>query len=405
MQILTRLALRAVGVFALVTMLGVVGVAGPAKAQDERAISIGTRHSLWSDVLDEDRPYWVYLPDSYEDTRYAPVDYPVLYLLDGDIHFHVTTGVVQFMSAGANANIQIPEMIVVGVPSPHRTRDLTPTHATDRPNGGRDATLRTSGGGDAFLAFLSQELIPAVEEGYRAKRYRVLVGHSFGGLLALHAFLDAPDIFQAYVAMDPSLFWDDEILVRKAERLTVDRATLPRVVYLSLSGHPPGGRMDGPARSFASALAAHASPRLRSTLERYDDESHGSVPLLSLYRGLGFVFAGYGVTARQLFDAPDRLGEHFAAASRRSGVTWEPPERILDLLGHSFLSAGLVDKAVALFTVNTSSHQTSFNAYASLAEAHAVGGRTALAVQAYERSLELSPDNAPVRRALDRLRE
>ncbi len=403
MQILSR-SLCSVRLFCFFTVLGVLAMAGAATAQADRLISIGSRDSLWSDVLGEERPYWVYLPASYDDARYALVDYPVLYLLDGDTHFHLATGVVQFMSEGANANIQIPEMIVVGVPSSNRTRDLTPTHTTNRPNGGHDATLSASGGGDAFLAFLNQELVPAVEEAYRAKPYRVLVGHSFGGLMALHAFLDAPDLFQAHVAIDPSLFWDDEILVRQAEQLTTNPASRPRVVYLSLSGHPPGGRMDGPARSFASALASQASSRLRSTLERYDDESHGSVPLLSLYRGLRFVFDGYGVTSRQLFDAPERLGEHFAAASRRSGVTWEPPERILDLLGHSFLNAGLLDKAVALFTVNTSTHPTSFNAFASLAEAQAVGGRTALAVQAYTRSLELSPDNSLVRRALDRLR-
>ncbi len=131
MQILSR-SLCSVRLLCFFTVLGVLAMAGAATAQADRLISIGSRDSLWSDVLGEERPYWVYLPASYDDARYALVDYPVLYLLDGDTHFHLATGVVQFMSEGANANIQIPEMIVVGVPSANRTRDHP--HPYDQPS-------------------------------------------------------------------------------------------------------------------------------------------------------------------------------------------------------------------------------------------------------------------------------
>ena len=75
-------------------------------------ITIGKKHLLTSEVLGEERPYWVHLPASYDGPYYAPQHYPVLYLLDGDAHFHSVTGVLNFMSAGINGNIQTPEFEV-----------------------------------------------------------------------------------------------------------------------------------------------------------------------------------------------------------------------------------------------------------------------------------------------------
>src|SRR5688572_14939028 len=92
------------------------------------AIKIGEKFALQSKVLNEERPYWVYLPQSYHNQMFAPKKHPVLYLLDGDANFHLASGIVQFMAA--NFHIQIPELIIVAIPNTERTRDLTPTHST-----------------------------------------------------------------------------------------------------------------------------------------------------------------------------------------------------------------------------------------------------------------------------------
>ena len=136
----TRLILCLLAFGALTTMV---------TAQEETsAITIGEKLSLASETLGEERPYWIYLPQSYNNSSQS---YPVLYLLDGDAHFHSVSGVVQFMSAGINGNIQIPELIVVAIPNTDRTRDLTPTHATVDPDGKKQPFLTSSGGGDKFL--------------------------------------------------------------------------------------------------------------------------------------------------------------------------------------------------------------------------------------------------------------
>ncbi len=124
--------------------------------QEPQAITIGESFSLASQILGEERAYWVYLPASYNDSTYAPQRYPVLYLLDGDAHFHSASGVVQFMSTGGN--IQTPELIIVAIPNTNRTRDLTPTHTKVGFGGEESAFLEVSGGGDRFLQFVRDEL-------------------------------------------------------------------------------------------------------------------------------------------------------------------------------------------------------------------------------------------------------
>ena len=100
---------------------------------------------------------------------------------------------------------------MVAVPNTDRTRDFTPTHSLRRREGDDDdPCLKNSGGGDAFLRFLKEELIPEIDRTYRTKPYRIIVGHSFGALLALHALQSEPDVFQGYIAIDPSVFWDDD---------------------------------------------------------------------------------------------------------------------------------------------------------------------------------------------------
>src|SRR6267143_5404311 len=171
-----------------------VSLATSAGAQEkDQAIKIGEKFTFHSRTLNEDRPYWVYLPESYNSRSQAPEAYPVLYLLDGDALFHSATGLVQFMSR--NGNVQIPELIIVAVPNTNRTRDLTPTHSLRNQLGKESASLTSSGGGDAFLRFLEEELVPRIEANYRTLPYRILLGHSLGGLIAIQALVTAPKTF------------------------------------------------------------------------------------------------------------------------------------------------------------------------------------------------------------------
>ncbi len=174
-----------------------------AGARAAEPVAIGQLYQINSPTLTEDRSYRVYLPASY---RWAANRrYPVLYVLDGRTRFgHTATAVEALAAAG-----DIPEMIVVAIDSTEqRTRDFTPTNSE----------AIAGGGADKYRRFLSTELVPAIEQEYRANGYRVLAGHSLGGLFVLHVLSAEPSLFQAYVALAPTLDWDKQVAQRSLQK-------------------------------------------------------------------------------------------------------------------------------------------------------------------------------------------
>lgn len=374
--------------------------------QESTDIVIGKKHTLVSSLLGEERPYWVYLPPSYNDTIYARKHYPVLYLLDGEDHFHSASGVVQHMS-GMNCG-QIPEVIIVAIPNTDRTRDLTPTHSKTFPDGKEVKFLETSGGGDTFLKFLRDELCSNIEASYRTQPYRILVGHSMGGLLALHALLTAPEIFQAYIVIDSSLWWDNQLLVHNLESRNKDNL-LQGAVYMSLANHTYGeehdpDKMEQLSRAFAEALEHFATEKFRFTLEHFKNEDHGSVPLLSLYHGLLYTFEGYK-PPRNVIESPSILISHFEELAKKLAVDARSPEAFTDLLGNVLLEQFEdIDKAIEFFKLNIMNYPNSPNVYASLAKAYKLKGENQLAITHYEKSLALNSDNQDIKDELQKLR-
>jgi len=391
---------------------GVAVAADPARRtvapspQEDHAIRIGERLMIHSAILNEDRPYLVYLPESYRGKEFAPKRYPVLYLLDGDAHFHSASGVVQFMSANINGNMQVPELIIIAIPNTVRTRDLTPTHTTKGYNGKETPTLASSGGGESFLRFLSEELLPQIEAEYRTQPYRLVAGHSFGGLFAMHAFLHRPEIFQAHIAIDPALWWDGQLLLRQATQMLQETNDFRGPVYISVANNPPREDFDPKlgaqaCRDFADLLRAHNSVLFRSALQYFETEDHGSVPLLSLYHGLLFVFDGFKPPA-SLANTPAAVTDHFVKVSARLGFQVLPPEEFVNSAGWNALNnEHATNAALELLKFNLSNYPNSPNVYASLAEAYDLQDDKPLAIENYERALKLNPKN---RYAAERLR-
>lgn len=392
----------------LLVLLALIANATAAQEKDP-AIKIGEKFTLHSKVLNEDRPYWVYLPESYNSKTQAPEAYPVLYLLDGDALFHLATGVVQFMSRTGNA--QIPELIIVAIPNTNRTRDLTPTHSLTDQLGKESKSLSSSGGGDAFVKFLQDELSPTIEANYRTLPYRILAGHSMGGLLAIHALLTATTTFQAIIAMDPSLWWDNQIMVKREKAFLATGNGLHTSVFISVANTPQIGTFNNPrlneetVRTFGRLLGTNSHTGLRSKLQYFEAEDHGSVPLLSLHQGFLFIFEGYRPDWTMFLDPPGKITSHFKNVSERIGVELLPPEQLINSMGYALLyELREVDKAIGLFRLNVSVYPKSFNAYNSLAEAYLVKGDKALAVTNYETSLQLNPGNQKAKEQLQKLK-
>ncbi len=212
-------------------------------------------------------------------------------------------------------------------------------------------------------------------------------------------------MFQAHIAIDPSLWWDDNLLVRKA----ASTEHLSGAVYISLANSPDVGdgdpkKMEQAGRDFAAALKS--AQNIRSELEYFEAEDHGSVPLLGLYHGLLHIFDGYKPPAELLLNGgPEETSAHFESVSERLGVRLSPPEATIELMGYVALYLKEdVDRAIALFKLNVESFPESWTTHNRLAEAYAVNGDRLLAIEHYEISLKLNPDNQSTIKQLETLK-
>ena len=238
-----------------------VAVEPPA---DGRPVVIATSYTLPSAVLAETRRVNVYLPASYAE---GDRRYPVLYLLDGGEQedFHHVTGLVQI----GTMNGTMRETIVVGIENTDRKRDFTwPSNdARDR------AEVPTHGGSANFRRFLQTELQPWVEARYRTNDEDGVLGESLAGLFIVETLLRAPELFDTYVAISPSLWWDGGSLTAAAPALLRGKGLAGKRLYLSVADEGAGMGVD----AFAAALEALPAGALDWRFEPRRDETHGTI--------------------------------------------------------------------------------------------------------------------------------
>lgn len=283
------------------------------------------------------------------------------------------------------------EMIVVGIINTDRTRDLTPTKAT----GTIAAQFATAGGADNFLKFIETELIPEIEKSYRVQPYRVLAGHSLGGLFAIHALITRPELFNSYVAVSPSLQWSDEATLKRAEEFFKTRKELRATLFTSLGNEP--GDIGKTFEEFKQLLAKNQVKDFEWQAEQMTDEDHGSVVLRSHYFGLRKVYDGWqmprdpatGAVAGGLKAAD----EHYKWLGKKFGYSIPTPENLINQIGYQFLGAGNPEEAIATFKSNVERYPNSANVYDSLAEAYEKGGQLELATPLYEKAHMLGQQN------------
>ncbi|HVI70904.1 MAG TPA: alpha/beta hydrolase-fold protein, partial [Pyrinomonadaceae bacterium] len=342
-----------------------------------------------SAVLGEERTILVRVPAGYETNNHR---YPVLYMTDGNAHIGHTSSTVEFLAR----NGRMSEMIVVGIQNTDRTRDLSPTHVTTTVAGGNSALqFPTSGGGDKFLKFIETELIPEIEKRYRVNPYRILAGHSLGGLFAIHAMVSRPELFNSYVAVSPALQWDNQVVVKRAEDFFKTRKEWQATLFLSL-GHEPGPIEDG-FYQLKQVLEKNAPKGFEWEARVLDDEDHGSVVLHSHYLALRKVFTGWQIPrdpdSGQVAGDFKSVEEHYQKLSQKFRYTVPVPEPLINQMGYQSLFADRFDDAIAIFKTNVERYPDSANVYDSLAEAYERSGRLELAAPLYEKAHTLGQQN------------
>jgi tetratricopeptide (TPR) repeat protein len=249
----------------------------------------------------------------------------------------------------------------------------------------------TSGGADRFLKFIETELIPKIEKDYRVQPYRVFAGHSFGGLFAIHALLTRPEIFNAYIAVSPSMHWDNQLLSRNAEEFFKDRKELNRTLYFTLANE--GGAMREGFDRFKGILGKNKPKGFEWDSMLMEDEDHGSVVMRSHYHGLRKVFDGWQVTEAIAAGGAPAVESHYKQLSTKFGYAIPPPEPLMNNLGYVLMGEGKTDEAIAVFKANVERYPHSANVYDSLAEAYEKTGKLDLARPNYEKAVQLGTQN------------
>lgn len=254
------------------------------RTEDNQLLGLGTQYILKSIILEEDRPIVISLPIGYNTSK---ANYPVLYVLDGLQNIKHTVGTVELLTESG----LIPPLIVVGIESLDRTRDLTPSNAGQNVYGGTgNSGIPQSGGAPKFLKFLSDELVPYMDSNYRTHPYRILEGHSLGGLFSVYAIMESKDLFDAFIIEAPALWWNKEEQTQKAKTFFKSHDTLNKTVYFGIGGGDGWG-MRQELKRYVDVVKQNTPKNFRWFHEEVGDEGHMASRLLLNYNGLKFLFS------------------------------------------------------------------------------------------------------------------
>lgn len=249
-----------------------------AQHTNVKPLTIGEIRTLNSKVLDEERTLNIYLPQHLTKTK----TYPVIYLLDGSMNedFIHVVGLVQFF----NQMYSMPETIVVGIANIDRKKDFT--FHTDVKDLQKD--YPTTGHSAQFISFLEKELKPYIERQFKTGD-SYLFGQSLGGLLATEILLKKPELFDNYFIISPSLWWDDESLLKQAAPLLSKSADKKKFIYVSV-GKGEHKVMVKDAEDLFDILKKSDKKNWTAEYKMMETDNHATILHRSLYEGLVKLF-------------------------------------------------------------------------------------------------------------------
>ena len=368
---------------------------------------VGVVDSLYSEILSESRTVYIQIPSGFNPSKNQK--YPVVFILDGEIFLPTLNDVQSYYSGGFT-----PEMVLVGIANDkNRVRDLTTSIITTKY--GMPFTEK-NGEADNFRKFIEKELIPFIESKYPVTNYRTLIGHSYGGLFTISTLLYQPDLFANYLAIDPSLDWDNQKLLKEAQDVFAKQNYTNKALFMSLSGqlHMQNSQItiDNVMQdttdytlftrsniAFSDKVKQNAGNELSFMWKFYPKDIHGTIPFPSIMDGLISLFEWYQMENTDKinsFDTPrdelfniikyreKKLKDHF-------GYDEPPyPEELLNMSGYMNMDMQQSEKAKMYFELAIEYYPNSANAYDSMADYYEAQNDIANAIRFVQKAAELS---------------
>lgn len=337
-------------------------------------LELGKKFRLVSSHLGETRDVLVRLPEGYATST---DQYPVIYVLDGESHFHHVGNAVKILKELR----RMPDAIVVAIPNNgNRLRDLTFEK-------------------EPFKRFLTGEVVPMIDKRYRTSDRKVLFGHSMAGAFSLFLLTAEPDAFDGFIAASPGVQGEDAALLTLLPNLFAQNKHLEKSVYLtrtSVAEEGPG--LTEAFTQLVALLKKTAPPKLRWQQDVIPHQSHMSTPYLTAYEGLSMVFRDYQFPSLanhqeyKQFGGWEGIEKHYAQRSEKYGTAKEVPSGAYGRIGWMLIDDQQGEAGLQLFRANLKKNPQSPRAFAMLGNAQAELKQTEEALKTFQAGLELAKE-------------
>ena len=248
-----------------------------------------------------------------------------------------------------------------------------------------------------FTDFITHELIPYIDNSYPTASNKTFVGHSLGGLLVVNTLIHRPELFNNYIAIDPSLWWDDEVLTRDIADKLANEKYKNKTLFLSIANPlPPDTEKDinvllkdntmnteglRATHRFSKIVSEVTNSSLGFKYKYYENEDHGNILLISEYDGMRFLFSWYKMSGKlvDIIKDPNSTAEdltkgfntRFDMLSNHLGYQVYPEEEMLNNLGYMFMSnspkksLGFLKMAIKHYPKNANGYDSMSDYYES----------------------------------------
>jgi predicted alpha/beta superfamily hydrolase len=276
-------------------------------AQD---ISIGKRDKVYSKILQQDREFSVYFPPSYN--TLVSQKYPVLYILDGDYNFQYVAGFLELQGAISEL---IPEMILVAISG----KGSNEYRKNCKPN---IEGVEDSGNADELARFIERELIPYVNKNYKTSEYKILGGHSVGGIFVVNTAMNHPNLFNDYIAISPALWWAENAMEDVLKNTWGKTENTTASIYISLANEKGMGVTEFIKKVPKSIMENNVK------YKEFPDEVHNSVGLPTYKWALADIFKNWYLE-KLYFSTAEELKTHYVKVQKQYGCIFNIPTSVV----------------------------------------------------------------------------
>ncbi len=376
------------GIFLLVIFM--IFLIPVLKAQDDgEGIVIGTYYKLDSKILDEERTILIHLPQGYQETD---LSYPVVYLLYGD---QVTTYFAEAVSIldRLGQTGRVPPMILVSVMNIDRYRDLLPLYPDGSKTGACD-----------FQKFFSEELFPWVENNYRTKDYRILVGPQAGGNFGLHTLASKPDLFDAFILNNPFRWVGGrDLLIKETEWYFVNHQTIRKFICITYDADDDLDKEGIQYLLNFKELVDTTQPADFTLVMDFREDHDEFIQPFGLREGIKKLFIDYPFPEDLVVESMRDIAAYYGRLSAKFGFSIDIPAHVLSVQSDQLVERGKTEEALAIWHYMIDHYPHPGDAYWRLANYHREMGNKKQAIEYFKKLIDLYPDVAMARRYLEEL--